>query len=84
VDNQAPWSLKKTDPVRMEEVLYVVAILIIKSSILLLPIIPSSIKKVLSIFSLSVEEINLSKIQNFLPEIISIKKPYPIFPRIEK
>jgi len=84
VDNQAPWSLKKTDPVRMEVVLYVVAILIIKSSILLLPIIPSSIKKVLSIFSLSVEEINLSKIQNFLPEIISIKKPYPIFPRIEK
>jgi methionyl-tRNA synthetase len=84
VDNQAPWSLKKTDPYRMKEVLYIVTILIIKSSILLLPIIPSSIKKVLGIFSLSVEEINLSKIKNFLPEIISIKKPYPIFPRIEK
>ena len=84
VDNQAPWSLKKNDPIRMEGVLYVVSILIIKSSILLLPIIPSSIKKVLEIFNLSVEELDLSKIKSFLPEIIKINSPYPIFPRIEK
>ena len=84
VDNQAPWSLKKTDPVRMEEVLYIVSILIIKSSLLLLPIIPSSIKKVIGIFNLSVEEFDLNQIKDFLPEFISINKPYPIFPRIEK
>ena len=84
VDNQAPWSLNKTDPNRMKEVLYVATILIIKSSILLFPIIPSSIKKVLGIFNLSIEAINLNQIKNFLPEIISINTPYPIFPRIEK
>jgi methionyl-tRNA synthetase len=84
VDKQAPWSLNKSDPDRMEDVLYVTTVLIIKSSILLLPIIPSSIQKVLNIFNLSVEEIDLNQIKNFLPEIISINKPYPIFPRIEK
>ena len=84
VDNQAPWSLKKTDPNRMKEVLYIVTILIIKSSILLLPIIPSSIKKVLCIFSLSVKDFNLIEIKNFSPERIFINQPYPIFPRIDK
>ena len=84
VDNQAPWSLKNTDPKRMKEVLYVVSILIIKSSILLLPIIPTSIKKVLSIFNLSVIDFDLIKIKDFSPEIISINQPYPIFPRIDK
>ena len=84
VDNQAPWSLKKTNPDRMKDVLYVVTILIIKSSILLLPIIPSSIKKVLSLFNLSVEDFNFNKIKNFSLDLITINHPYPIFPRIEK
>ena len=84
VDNQAPWSLKKIDPDRMKEVLYVATILIIKSSVLLIPIIPSSIKKIFSIFNLSVNDFDIKKIKSFLPELITINQPYPIFPRIEK
>ena len=84
VDNQAPWSLKKNDSKRMNEVLYIVTILIIKSSILLLPFIPSSIKKVFNIFNLSIKAFDLNNIKSFFPEHISINKPYPIFPRIEK
>ena len=68
----------------MKDVLYVVTILIIKSSILLLPMIPSSIKKTLSIFNLSTTDFNFNKIKNFSPEFITINQPYPIFPRIEK
>ena len=84
VDTQAPWSLKNTDLKRMKEVLYVVTILIIKSSILLLPIIPSSIKRVLRIFNLSVTDFNLEKVKFFSPETIFINRPHPIFPRIDK
>ena len=84
VDNQAPWSLKKTDMNRMREVLYVATLLIIKSSILLLPIIPSSIKKVLSIFNLSITDFDFNLLEDFLPNKITINSPYPIFPRIEK
>ena len=84
VDNQAPWSLKKTDPIRMKEVLYVITILIIKSSILLLPIIPSSIKKIFNIFNLNIKNFDLNLIKIFSPEFVSITQPYPIFPRIEK
>ena len=84
VDNQAPWSLKIKNPERMKEMLYVVTILIIKSSVLLIPIIPSSIKKILNIFNLSVKDFNLNQIKSFSPESITINQPYPIFPRIEK
>ena len=84
VDNQAPWSLKKTNIDRMKEVLYVVTLLIIKTSILLQPIIPSSIKKVLAIYDLSVLDFDLNNIRAFFPEYITINQPYPIFPRIEK
>ena len=47
VDEQAPWSLK-TNPERMKTVLYVISIIIIKSTVMLFPIIPSSAEKVLS------------------------------------
>ena len=42
VDTQAPWTLKKTNKIRMEEVLYIVTNIIIKSAIMLYPIIPVS------------------------------------------
>ena len=38
VDTQAPWTLKKTNKIRMEEVLYIVTNIIIKSAIMLYPI----------------------------------------------
>ena len=83
VDTQAPWSLKNTDYERMGEVLYAVTLMTIKCSILLYPVIPSSIIKVLNIYNLSINDLNLTNFENFLPDTIILNKTKPIFPRIE-
>ncbi len=83
VDNQAPWSLKKTDIKRMQNVLYVLTLITIKCSILLHPVIPNSINKILNIYNLSLKDLNLKKIKDFNPKIIKLNQPKPIFPRIE-
>jgi len=83
VDNQAPWSLKKTNLERMKDVLYVLTLITIKSSILLQPIIPSSVNKILNIYNLSVKELSLTNIKDFNPVLIKLNQPNPIFPRIE-
>ena len=57
VDEQAPWALKKTDTTRMQDVLYVITLITIKCSVLLQPVIPSSIDKVLNIYNLSLKPI---------------------------
>jgi Methionyl-tRNA synthetase len=61
VDTQAPWSLKKTNKIRMEEVLYLVTNIIIKSAIMLYPIIPTSSKKVLNIFNYNMKNYKFEK-----------------------
>ena len=81
VDIQAPWTLKKTNKIRMEEVLYIVTNIIIKSAIMLYPIIPTSSKKILNIFNYNMD----NKFENFTQLInqnIKINNPEPIFPRI--
>ena len=83
VDNQAPWALKKTNIERMKDVLYLLTLVTIKCSVLLYPIIPSSINKILSIYNLSIKDINLININNFYPKLITLNLPNPIFPRIE-
>ena len=84
VDEQAPWALKKTDTTRMQDVLYVITLITIKCSVLLQPVIPSSIDKVLNIYNLSKEELDLVNINDFNPNTIKLNTPNPIFPRIEK
>ena len=83
VDSQAPWSLKNTDNQRMNDVLYVVTLMTIKTSILLYPVIPSSIDKALNIYNLTINNLNLINLDNFSPSSILINKPEPLFPRIE-
>ncbi len=81
VDSQAPWALKNTNKIRMEEVLYIVSNIIIKSAIMLYPIIPTSSKKILNIFNYNMD----NKFENFTQLInqnIKINNPEPIFPRI--
>jgi len=83
VDNQAPWALKKTNIERMKDVLYLLTLVTIKCSVLLYPIIPSSINKILNIYNLSIKDISLININNFYPKLITLNLPNPIFPRIE-
>ncbi len=82
VDNQAPWSLKKTNKIRMEEVLYIVTNIIIKSAIMLYPIIPTSSKKVLNIFDYKIDNLNFDEFTKLINSNIKINNPEPIFPRI--
>ena len=84
VDEQAPWALKKTDTTRMQDVLYVITLITIKCSVLLQPVIPSSIDKILKIYNLSLKDLNLVNIKDFNPNKIILNKPNPIFPRIEQ
>ena len=83
VDSQAPWALKKTDNQRMKDVLYLVTLLSIKISILLYPVIPSSIDKALNIYNLSIDNLNLNNLINFSPDSINLNIPKPLFLRIE-
>ena len=84
VDEQAPWALKKTDTNRMQDVLYVITLITIKCSVLLHPVIPSSIDKVLNIYNLSLKELNLVNINDFNPNTIKLNTPNPVFLRIEQ
>ena len=84
VDEQAPWTLKKTDSTRMQDVLYLITLITIKCSVLLQPVIPSSIDKILKIYNLSLKDLNLINIKDFNPNTIKLNKPNPIFPRIEQ
>ena len=83
VDNQEPWKLKKTDTQRMNVVLSVCVEIIRRSTIMLYPIIPNSSKKIFSILNLNIKDINFDNYDKFTKNKISIKDPFPIFPRIE-
>ncbi len=82
VDTQAPWTLKKTNKIRMEEVLYIVTNIIIKSAIMLYPIIPTSSKKILNIFNYNLDNNNFENFTTLIKQNIKINNPEPIFPRI--
>ncbi len=83
IDQQAPWSLKKTNPQRMETVLYLVSTIIIKSTVMLFPIIPQSASIVLSFFELDIKNIKFDLLNEIALKKIKVINPRPIFPRIE-
>ena len=84
-NDQEPWK-KKNDKERLNTIVYTSLEMIRKISILLYPIIPDSIKKVLKIFDLSVENINLEsiKLHNSLKADTTINKIDILFKKIEK
>ena len=77
---------KKNDKERLNTIVYTSLEMIRKISILLYPIIPDSIKKVLKIFDLSVENINLEsiKLHDSLKADTTINKIDILFKKIEK
>ena len=84
VDDQAPWTLKKTDPPRMGTVLYVLAEVIRNLFILIQPFVPDSSAKLLV-------QLGYDGVVGFdqlgeggrLKPGTPIDKPVPIFPRLE-
>ncbi len=85
--SQQPWSLRKTDIVRMQSVLYVSAEALRYVAILIQPIMPEAAAKLLDLLAVSKEKRDFSHLnkENSLKEGSILPQPTAIFPRfIEK
>ncbi|MBA8881231.1 methionine--tRNA ligase [Phyllobacterium myrsinacearum] len=81
--SQEPWALKKTDPARMETVLYVTAEVIRRVGILCQPFIPGSAAKLLDVLAVPADKRNFSDLlggSELVPGA-DLPAPQPIFPR---
>jgi methionyl-tRNA synthetase len=88
IDSQAPWTLRKTDPERMETVLATLYICIAQLAVAIAPVIPSSSAKLLDTMgideSLRTYEAIGSRWYSPLAESdFRIAAPTPLFPRLE-
>lgn len=85
IDRMAPWALRKSDPEKMEHVLYVLMEVIRCISFYLQPFIPNSSHKILEFLSIPLEKRSfsfLSKDFSLVPGG-SINAPEVVFPRLE-
>ena len=84
VDRSAPWELRKTNQIKMKEVLDQISICILKITQLLAPFIPNGAERVYSIFGLDNSYLNFDKFNDIIEKkTIKIFKPEPIFMRID-
>ncbi|MEQ8654239.1 MAG: methionine--tRNA ligase [Kiloniellales bacterium] len=81
VDAQAPWVLRKSDPVRMATVLYILAECLRMIALLVQPVMPTSAAKLLDQLSVPAEERTFSHFNKGLKSGIELPKPKGIFPR---
>ncbi len=70
-NDMQPWSLKKSDPNRMDQILYTITNQIKNITILLSPIIPETSEKILKI--LNIKSVKLSDINN--DKVLNFNKP---------
>jgi len=82
VDEQAPWSLKKSDFSRMEDVLYTLLETVRQVSILLQPFMPDSSKAILDHLKVVDDERDFKSLGKMYEGGINISTPLPLFPRI--
>ena len=84
VDKSAPWDLRKTDQVKMKEVLDQISLCILKITQYLAPFIPNAAEKVYSIFGLDGSHLSFHKFDEIInKKSLKISKPEPIFMRID-
>jgi methionyl-tRNA synthetase len=82
---QAPWALKKTDPARMETVLFVTAEVLRQVGILIQPYMPASAGRLLDLLSVPAQARMFSALKDPLVSGIQLPAPNPVFPRyVEK
>ena len=83
VDDQAPWALKKTDPARMETVLYVLAEVLRHLAILIQPFMPDAMNKLLdqlAVPPMNAHSAHLTK-EHALKPGTPLPAPEGVFPR---
>ena len=84
IDNEAPWSLRKTNITRMEEVLYCLCESLRYIAIILTPFMPKSMDKLLDQLNVSKENRELKHLnqENALKINSPLPAPQGIFPRV--
>jgi len=81
VDEQAPWTLRKTDPARMATVLYVLAETVRTLAILTQPVIPDSIARMLDQLGVAAGDRTFAALATPLAAGTSLPPPEGVFPR---
>lgn len=84
IDAQAPWTLKKEDPIRMRTVLYVLAETIRCLGIVIQPVVPESAAKILAQLEIPNSERTFAHMKDAyaLKSGTKIEQPQGVFPRI--
>lgn len=83
--DQEPWKLKKTDPARMETVLYVTIEIVRKVALLLQPVLPQTMTSMLDL--LAVGQGTARNFEHFGTALVpgtELPAPAPVFPRYEE
>lgn len=88
VDTQAPWTLRKTDPARMQTVLATLYIAIAQLAVAVIPVMPSSAGKLLDQMGIAPELRTYEAIQSHWYSSLAeagfrLEQPVGIFPRLE-
>jgi methionyl-tRNA synthetase len=83
VDKQAPWALRKTDPARMNTVLYVLAETTRHLAILMQPFVPAAMEKMLHLLAVPADARTFAFLgeAHALPGGIALPAPQGVFPR---
>lgn len=85
VDTQGPWTLRKSDVVRMRTVLYVLMETIRYLAVTAQPIMPSSCKRILDYLAVPEDQRDFKSLhKSHLKPGAFLPKPEPVFPRIEQ
>ena len=81
VDEQAPWALRRTDPVRMATVLYTLAEVLRHLGIVMQPFVPGAAAMLLDQLAVPREARRFADLADTLPPGRALPAPHGIFPR---
>ncbi len=81
IDEQAPWTLRKTDPARMGAVLYTVAETVRRLAILSQPVMPGSMDRMLDQLGVGEDARDFTALATPLVPGTALPKPQGVFPR---
>ncbi len=79
--SQEPWALKKTNPARMETVLWTTAEVLRMVGILIQPYVPESAEKLLDLLAVASDARSFAAFGDRLKPGLNLPPPAPIFPR---
>jgi methionyl-tRNA synthetase len=81
IDEQAPWALRKTDPPRMNTVLYVLVEVIRRVAILVQPVMPGSAAAILDQIAVPLSARQFGDLAQQIAPGLPVPSPRPVFPR---